>query len=60
MTLREQLTEAEINLDHIIALANALLMNPAIDTLQIDHVRLILTIIEGKAKAIGEAVKAAA
>lgn len=60
MTLREQLAEAEKNLDHIIALASALLMNPAIDTVQIDHIQSILSIIEQKAVAVGEAVSRAA
>lgn len=56
----DKLIRAELNIEQVVALVQALLSNPSLDKLQIDYILTILEIIEEKAAEVGNALKSVA
>ena len=56
----DKLIRAELNIEQVVALVQALLSNTSLDKLQIDYILTILEIIEEKAAEVGNALKSVA
>lgn len=56
----DSLIKAERNIEQVLALVQVLLVNPSLDTVQIDYILTILEMIEEKAMEVDDIVKSAA